>query len=269
MRFKKISKLANLVAATIIFANAVSGNVRAEEFGHKDESLSSVQEQSQILGDFALSTDFSWLNNYVFYGLTYDKKPVAQNTTTLTYLGDKIRPLDSLSLQNFVNYSTDQEEINETDGLIVGTMPLGKSFSAFGGYGLYYSPTDWFEKSQEFFGGISANSLPLNPTLTIAHDFDKGEGTYFQLSGSYSSDPVRLGKLELGAELSGRVAYNRGYWIGDENSGLSHAVVKAEFPINYKGICIAPFIEAQKSLNDSPAIEDISTYGIKATINLK
>lgn len=82
--------------------------------------------------------------------------------------------------------------------------------------------------SQEVYAGIAVDTL-LSPSFTVNHDFDEGNGTYYEgvVSHSQSLEALSLDKLFL--NLSAAVGYNDDQW--DFDSSFSSATFGASLSI--------------------------------------
>ena len=83
------------------------------------------------------------------------------------------------------------------------------------------------EDSQEVYGAVAVDTF-LSPSLAVYHDYDEGDGTYYEGSVGHSLpviDPLTL-------NLSASIGYNDGQW--DYDSSFSSALLGASvtFPLS-------------------------------------
>jgi hypothetical protein len=141
-----------------------------------------------------------------------------------------VQPGASIGVEEFTasiwgNYTmTDDKEWTEIDYTLDYTTPLdfaGPSLEkvAFSlGYIYYDFPNiSSGGQSQEVYAGFAVD-VPLFPSLVVYHDYDEGDGTYYEASVSQS---VAIDEISL--NLSAAVGYNDGQW--DYDSSFSSALL--------------------------------------------
>ena len=131
------------------------------------------------------------------------------------------------------NYTlSDQREWTELDYTLDYTIcleaidPKLDIVSVSAGYIYYEFPNlSSDDDTQEIYAAISVDTL-LAPSLTIYHDYDQGEGTYYELGASHS---LPLDKLTL--NLSATIGYNDDQW--DLDSSFSSAALGATLTLPF------------------------------------
>jgi len=85
------------------------------------------------------------------------------------------------------------------------------------------------DESQEIYATVSVDML-LSPSLSVYHDFDEGDGTYYEVAASHTIPIDGISPLDnLALNLSGTVGYNDGQW--DYYPSFSSATLGASLTV--------------------------------------
>ena len=134
------------------------------------------------------------------------------------------------------------------------TAAYGTSFNGVAvgaGYTFYTFPTptdDELELSptQEFFGSVGLENVPLAPSLMVAYDFDAFTGLYAELGVGHTlnsgSQPFAIGLA---------VGFDSEYVLPDGESGLSHVALTAGTDFDAGNLTISPMAGLQLSVNET------------------
>jgi hypothetical protein len=151
------------------------------------------------------------------------------------------QPGGYVTIENFTasiwgNYTLeDHREWTELDYVVDYTTSLGclspelELASLSVGYIYYDFPNlSSDDDSQEVYAGVAVDTL-LSPSFIVYHDFDEGDGTYYEGAVSHSQSLEMLSLEKLSLNLSAAVGYNDGQW--DFDSSFSSATFGASLSI--------------------------------------
>lgn len=114
------------------------------------------------------------------------------------------------------------------------------SFSAGIGYFTFPSMDNYPDDNSatpEAYAGITANSLPLSPSLTLYYDFNLGDGVYATLS--FTKD-FRMGTRVLNTSFL--VGYTDQYRDIEVDPGVSDICLGVSTDFDYRSITLTPSI---------------------------
>jgi len=179
--------------------------------------------------------------------------------------------LGSLSAGAFAVYELDGGDVIEADLWGEYGLELTPVFAAFLGAAYYNfllfedDGSAYRDGTPELYGGI-ALGVPLNPTLTVAHDFDLGDGTHATLS---VSDSYPLGSTPLSVDLGADLDYNHGYYV--DIDGFAYADFWVSLGIGLGPLTLSPIALFQFGIDDStyfdePNYPDEQVFGVTASV---
>lgn len=165
-------------------------------------------------GQATLGADLGLFSSYVWRGLSYTNKPVAQPDVYVTFAAGKA----SVTLAGWANldlgkYDNGNSDISESGGTSAFNFaefdpwaevgfPVGtKTTLTFGGIAYIYPNTAGFTSAAntvEIYGK-AAFAVPFSPKLAVWYDVDKVKGLYAEGSISHSVPLGEKHSLSLGA----------------------------------------------------------------------
>jgi len=190
------------------------------------------KEESPINVNFKLNSLNRWISN----GNPISEGSVIQSTLKANY--------KNLTIIGFGNYDSHLGKFNEMDLTLDVTKQLNEDLTLFGGYSLITVPNS--NNTQEFYVGAALDNL-LRPTICIAHDFDKGEGTY--IKGGAGHD-FKVGENTL--SLDGVVGYNHHYTTGKNGFHNAEIILSSKIPLA-KNVSLTPMVKYSRPLDDRAA----------------
>ena len=162
---------------------------------------------------------------YIWRGQTLVDDPVLQPGASISAKGFTASFWGNYTLQEDREWTEYDYALDYTTALDV-IHPSLEKVSASAGYIFYDFPNISADNSsQEVYASIGVDTL-LSPSVAVYHDFDEGDGTYYEASVSHS---VPLDKLSL--NLGTTVGYNDGQWGYD--SSFSAALFSASVTIPF------------------------------------
>ena len=233
--------------------------------------------------------DLDLFSSYVWRGVTYTNKPVAQPALYVTFptgnaevtvggwanidLGRYDDPADDLSESG----GTSAFNFAEFDPFAEISFPVGRA-TLTGGVTAYIYPNDdpGFTtdiNTVEIYGKVGFDT-PLSPELSIYYDLDKIKGAYIEGGVSHSVPIGETTTLDLGA-LAG---FSAGQGSPDDplsdeganffDDGFTHLDLSAGVPFSAGAVSITPVIHFQINGDDATKItsptsldKDIKVWG--------
>ncbi len=234
------------VAGTLVVAFAVLGT---------------TPTQAQV----SVGTDVAFNSHYVWRGLTYTNKFVIQPDVWLSAYGFTAGGWANIEPAKY----DDPNDLSESGGLRTGIAEIdpwveyNRDFGAASGkFGwtayLFNEDNGTFSdvfNTNELYGQISLNNLPVTPTLYAALDVDKVEGAYIQPSLTYAPQLTETVSLRFGA-LAG---FSAGQAINESDStetfnfaenGLTHVDFSGAASITAGPVYITPALHFQINSDD-------------------
>jgi len=208
-----------IFSAALLAVLLLAGPLFAEE--QTSQSLSEKIEGWGI--EAGVATDV--YGKYIWRGQTLVDDPVFQPGAYIAK--------DNFTASIWGNHTlTDDKEWTEVDYALDYTTSLEfirpelEIASLSVGY-IYYDFPNLPEgdDSQEIYAGIAVDTL-LAPSFTVYHDYDEGDGTYYEAGVSHS---VPLDNLSL--NLSATVGYNDGQWAFDSSWSSALLGVSLTIPL--------------------------------------
>lgn len=209
--------------------------------------------------DISVGAGVDFYSKYIWRGQNLVDEPVLQPSA---YVG-----IENFTASVWGNYAlTDDEEWTELDYTLDYTTSLEfinpklEKLSVSLGY-IYYDfpnlPPN--NDSQEVYAAVSVDTL-LFPSLAVYHDYDQGDGTYYEFSVAHS---VPIEPLSL--NLSAAVGYNDGQW--DYDSSFSNLLLGAglTIPLNEK-IAFEPGVFYSAALDSQYDDEFYGGFSISAQV---
>jgi hypothetical protein len=215
--------------------------------------------------------DLDLFSSYVWRGVTYTNKPVAQPALYVTFptggaevtvggwanidLGKYDDPADDISESG----GTSAFNLAEFDPYAEVAFPVGKA-TITGGITGYIYPNDVGLTDEantiELYGKVGFDS-PLSPELSIYYDIDKIKGAYIEGAVSHSLPLSERTSLDLGAVAG----FSAGQGapedpLADESfnfadDGLTHLDLSAGIPFTAGAVSITPMIHFQINSDDA------------------
>lgn len=167
-----------------------------------------------------ISTDFAVYSKYIWRGFKLDNDPVAQSGVYIDAYGINASIWGSLDMDG-----RDESQSDEVDYSIGYTYSLDEifkiPFSISGGY-IYYNFPAASANSQEFYLGLSADSLMLSPSFTWYHDFEDenkggGKGDYIVAEIGHS---FPLPDMPVTLDIGGHAGYNHRLFINGKGGDI-------------------------------------------------
>jgi hypothetical protein len=219
-------------------------------------SVSSPREaaaQAPVWG----SIELPFRSRYLFAGTAFGVEDVQQGELSIGVGG--------FSASGFAVYELELNDFIEADLSVEYYHQVVEAVGVFVGGSLYHfdlGPELGWEGTHELHGGV-AISVPLRPSLYVAHDFDLGDGTHATLE---LSQGIPLGGGGLALELGGSVEYNAHYYTDD--SGFAYFDLSSAVAIPLGAVVISPIYIVQRRLDSvfEYAIPDAEVWGITASV---
>jgi len=211
--------------------------------------------------DFELTAYY--VSKYIWRGQNLVDDPVFQSSISASYKGLTASIWGNLELTNIYGNSGDFSELDyslDYSAKLPGMEKIGYSIGT-----IYYDfPGTETKDTTELYWAVNFD-LPLSPSVTLYHDLDEANGTYFSLRAEHSIDKIaQLGQdipigLQIGASLgAGSRSYNKYYW-GTAQSKWNDLAFSVSFPIEIGGWTLAPSLNYVTLLRDD--IRDADAYG--------
>jgi hypothetical protein len=218
-----------------------------------------------------VGVDLDLFSSYVWRGVTYTNKPVAQPALYVTFptggaevtvggwanidLGKYDDPADDISESG----GTSAFNLAEFDPYAEVAFPVGKA-TITGGITGYIYPNDVGLTDEantiELYGKVGFDS-PLSPELSIYYDIDKIKGAYIEGAVSHSLPLSERTSLDLGAVAG----FSAGQGapedpLADESfnfadDGFTHLDLSAGIPFTAGAVSITPVIHFQINSDDA------------------
>jgi hypothetical protein len=218
-----------------------------------------------------VGVDLDLFSSYVWRGVTYTNKPVAQPALYVTFptggaevtvggwanidLGKYDDPADDISESG----GTSAFNLAEFDPYAEVAFPVGKA-TITGGITGYIYPNDVGLTDEantiELYGKVGFDS-PLSPELSIYYDIDKIKGAYIEGAVSHSLPLSERTSLDLGAVAG----FSAGQGapedpLADESfnfadDGFTHLDLSAGIPFTAGAVSITPMIHFQINSDDA------------------
>lgn len=212
-------------------------------------AFSSVQAQEEGWITPIIEADVAFNSKYIWRGQNLGDDFVVQPSVTLGGdMGDK----GALSLNIWGNYDTDSEDITEVDYTVDYTLPVGEYFSVSVGYILFQFPQSSGddEFSHEVYGALGleipiTDDIALSTALSVNHDFEDGDGAYYNLGVSTGIPIKEFATVDLGAS----VGYNDGQWGYDPSFADCLLSAGLSIPIG-DHVTLAPGVNYSVALDD-------------------
>lgn len=224
---RRLTAIASIVAIICLLSTSL---LFAEEEKYPLDKLGEME--------IAVGATLDIYGKYIWRGQSLVDDPVFQPGASVGY--------KNLTAAIWGNYDfDDNEDWTEVDYIVDYTTSLGfineklETVSASGGYIYYAFPNlTAGDDTQEVYAGIAVDTH-LSPSLTIYHDYDQGDGTYYEAGVSHSVDLSE--KLTL--NLSATVGYNDGQWDFDSSFSSALLGVSLSIPLTENGkVSIEPGI---------------------------
>lgn len=201
------------ILAVTLMISLLSVCTRAQGTSQIRKDAVSRAQAEQAENETYLELSIDTLSKYIYRAYAYSEGTVHQlNLST---------GLEPWSFNLFANYDPDNSRVNEvmvnpdfTKSIGSMSFSLGYLFTYYDfDYEYYESLT---EKTQEVYFGTTFDSIALTPSAFIYYDYDKGNGTYYELSAEKTIEVKQVELYNLSA-----ISYNYHYFL--EGCGWSHA----------------------------------------------
>lgn len=209
--------------------------------------------------DVAVGGGVDFYSKYIWRGQNLLDDPVLQPNAYVNIEDFTVSIWGNYGIQNDEDWTELDYTLDYTTSLDF-VKPEGDMVSVSVGY-IYYDfpnlPPN--QDSQEVYGAIALDML-LSPALAVYHDFDQGDGTYYEFSVGHGIpvDPLSL-------NLSAAVGYNDGQW--DFDSSFSNLLLGAglAFPITDR-ITFEPQVFMSVALDSQYDDEFYAGFSLKAEL---
>lgn len=195
-------------------------------------------------------SDLAVVSKYIWRGFDTipDDRPAIQPSVTFAFgnSGAWFNLWSAVALAD-----TDFVELD----LVLGyDRPLSEHLSLSAGFGYFTFPSmsgypDNNSATPEVYAGVTANSLPVSPSVTLYYDFNLGDGVYSTLSFSKG---FRIGTKVLNTSFS--VGYMDQYQDMEVDRGFSDICFGVSTDFDYKSITLSPsfnyVIVPNETIND-------------------
>jgi hypothetical protein len=236
-----IMQRAHVLRAAILVAGLVVGGARANA-------------QTTVGADLGL------FSSYVWRGLSFTNKPVAQPDVYVTIpVGSASFTAGGWSSIDLGKYDDPQDDLSESGGTSSFNFaefdwwgevsyPVGKATLTGGVTGYIYPNDAGLTKAAntvEIYGKAALDT-PLSPKISIYYDVDKIKGAYFEGGVSYSLAASEKVSVNLGA-LAG---FNAGQGVPTDpnesfnfsDDGFTHLDLSAGVPFTAGSVSITPVL---------------------------
>jgi hypothetical protein len=201
-----------------------------------------------------ISMDFAFYSKYIWRGFKLDNDPVAQSGVYINAYGINASIWGSLDMDG-----RDDSKSDEVDYAIGYTYNLEEMFkvpvSVTGGY-IYYNFPAAKANSQEFYLGLSADSIMLSPSFTWYHDFEDenkggGKGDYIVAQVNHS---FLLPDMPVTLDIGGHAGYNHRLFIKGKGGDIG---LSAGLAFNLLENCtLSPCVKYSIPLGDLKKADD-------------
>ena len=229
-------------------------------------SLFCINTMAEVEDDlsFEITTDF--FGKYIWRGQNLNDDPVFQPGVSMTYKNFTFGFWGNLDFTNINDRSGNFSELDvyfdysdDLPGFESVGYSLGFIYYKFPGSG---AGGGRVPDTTEFYWGLNFDTF-LSPAVTIYHDLDEAEGTYVNLSLSYSYDEIfKIGDVPVGLELGTGIgwasgSYNKYYW-GTDQSKMQDLSFSVAFPMELGSWSVTPSLNYVTLLSDD--IRDTDVY---------
>ncbi len=213
-----------------ILASLLCGAVMVQvAYAQAQDAAVPSESENTLLDDFfkennvkvAAAATVDYYDKYVWRGQYLDRDAVVQPGVSVTANGFTVGYWASAPMEN-----KDALNSSESDGYVsysktegIYTVTVGHTWYAFPGAGT---------SSKEFFGTLAA-AMPLNPSLTYAHDYEDGSdlntngaGNYWALNINHSL-PL-YAKRGITLDLGTTVGIIDGQWLSGEGGHVTPTI---------------------------------------------
>jgi hypothetical protein len=124
---------------------------------------------------------------------------------------------------------------------------------------IYYAFPQGSNDTYEFYGGLTFDTCPMDPSITWYYDADEANGSYVAFAIGHS---IELGDAPFGIDLGLNVgwadsSYNEYYWGVDDN-GFNDLTVSVGLPMQIGGWSLTPSVNYAYLLDSD--IQDSDRY---------
>jgi uncharacterized protein (TIGR02001 family) len=213
---------------------------------------------SPVCAKIGVRSELSLVSKYIWRGFDtiVDDRPAIQPSVTFDFgkSGVWFNLWSAVALAD-----TDFVELD----LVLGyDRDLSKDLSFFAGIGYFTFPSmsgypDENSTTPEVYAGITANSFPFSPCLTLYYDFNLGDGIYATLS---LSRDFRIGTKILNTSFL--VGYIDQYKDIGVDPGFSDICLGVSTDFGYKSFTLTPSINYVIVPNDTVNDEDEFWVGV-------
>lgn len=218
--------------------------------------------------EFEITADY--FSKYVWRGQNLDDESVFQPGFSASYMGFTASIWGNLEMTSANGNSGEFTEVDysvDYSGNFPGIESLGYSV----GFIYYDFPNTNFEDTTEIYWGLSLD-LPFSPSITVYHDVDEVEGTYFSVAFEHSVEKiVELNPdlpvgLDIGLSFGfGSSSYNKAYW-GVNNGEMQDLAISVGFPMDIGGWTAVPSVNyvtlLSGDIRSSAADDDMFFAGV-------
>ncbi|MEM7415937.1 MAG: hypothetical protein AAF389_10605 [Gemmatimonadota bacterium] len=207
-----------------------------------------------------IAVELPFRTKYYFAGVPFAAAEVQQAHISTTW--------GAVTVHAFGVYDVDAGAVTEGDLYADWYRQLTPSLGFFVG-GAWYNfdfgdaGGGWQDTPEVYAGIVFAG--PLNPTVTVARDFDLGDGSHVLLSVSQS---VPVGEDGVSLDFAGSLDYNAEYYTTE--TGLSYANVSAALSVPVGGVTLSPTIIIQRRLDEAFAtlVPHDEVFGVTVAFGL-
>jgi Bacterial protein of unknown function (Gcw_chp) len=231
-----------------------------------------------------VGTQLDLFSAYVWRGVTYTNKPVAQPDLWISFpAGNASLTAGGWANIDLGSYGDPEDDLSESGGLSAFSLaefnPYAEvSFSSgkaaiTGGIVGYIYPNELDEApiegldsesdTWEVYGTLGFD-VPLAPELSVYYDIDKVSGAYVEGGVSHS---LPLGESHT-LDLGGLVGFSLGQGFNEddesfnfEENGMTHADVSAGVPFTAGAFSMTPVLHLQVSVDEATRFHSPSSDG--------
>jgi hypothetical protein len=237
-------------------------------------SVFAEEDATQDAGNaWSVSLSQTFADKYVWRGIQFNGEGVSQTEVSIGYdAGDA----GAFGLTVWGNLDLDSEnstagQFSELD-YVLSWEKTYDNITASAGFIFYDFSEVGGGDTQEFYVGVTLDTVAFTPSLTVYYDIEDADGFYVEASASHSFALGENHSLDLGATLGWADEDQGANYYGGANSGVAHYSLSAsvDFPVG-ESLTITPSIMYYSLLSDANDLtgqageDDDFVFGINAS----